>query len=106
MNVGWHEQRSEGGGCGMHICSPVFDRNRQCAAFSVTRSARDHAQPALKKNGLRVLRSHPDGSLVSAHASNLRKSVIGNESPDSRLFASRMRFPVGTTRRNGAPALA
>jgi hypothetical protein len=37
INVGWHEQRSEGGGCGMHICSPVFDRNRQCAAFSVIR---------------------------------------------------------------------
>ena len=37
MNVGWHEQRSEGGGCGVHIRSPVFDRNRQCAAFSVIR---------------------------------------------------------------------
>jgi len=37
MNVGWHEQRSEGGGCGMHIRSPAFDRNRQCAAFLVIR---------------------------------------------------------------------
>jgi hypothetical protein len=37
MNVGWHEQRSEGGGCGMDIRSPAFDRNRQCAAFLVIR---------------------------------------------------------------------
>jgi hypothetical protein len=37
INVGWHEQQSEGGGCGMHIGSPAFDRNRQCAAFSVIR---------------------------------------------------------------------
>jgi hypothetical protein len=37
MNVGWHEQRSEGGGCGMHIRSPAFDCNRQCAAFLVIR---------------------------------------------------------------------
>jgi hypothetical protein len=28
INFGWHEQRSEGGGCGMRIRSPVFDRNR------------------------------------------------------------------------------
>jgi transposase len=34
----------------MHIRSPVFDRNRRCAAFSVIRKrSRDNAQPALKK---------------------------------------------------------
>jgi hypothetical protein len=37
INVGWHEQRSEGVGCGMHIRSPAFDRSRQCAAFLVIR---------------------------------------------------------------------
>jgi len=37
INAGWHEQRSEGGGCGMHIRSPVFDRNQQCAVFLVIR---------------------------------------------------------------------
>src|SRR5207245_3535258 len=35
MNVGWHEQRSEGGGCGVDIRSAVFVRNLQCAAFYV-----------------------------------------------------------------------
>ena len=37
ISVGWHDQRSEGGGCGMHIRSPAFERNRQCAAFLVIR---------------------------------------------------------------------
>src|SRR5262249_13424025 len=36
-------------------------------------------------------------SLVSAHASSVRKSIIGNEHhPIRHLLASRMKFPVGT----------
>jgi hypothetical protein len=36
-------------------------------------------------------------SLVSTHASNMRKSIIGHEHhPIRRLLASRMGFPVGT----------
>jgi hypothetical protein len=34
---GWHEQRSEADGFGIRIRSLVFDRNKQCAGFSVIR---------------------------------------------------------------------
>jgi hypothetical protein len=37
MPVRWQEQLSEGGDCGMHIASLVFDRDQRCAAFSVIR---------------------------------------------------------------------
>jgi hypothetical protein len=37
INDGWHEQRSEAGGFGIRIRSLVFDRNKQCAGFSVIR---------------------------------------------------------------------
>ena len=38
INDGWHEQRSEAGGFGIRIRSLVFDRNKQCAGFSVRES--------------------------------------------------------------------
>jgi hypothetical protein len=37
INVGWQEDRSEAGGCGIRIRSLIFDRNKQCAASSVIR---------------------------------------------------------------------
>jgi hypothetical protein len=37
INGEWHEHQSEAGGCGTHIRSLVFDRNPQCAGFSVIR---------------------------------------------------------------------
>jgi len=37
MTDGWHEHRNVDGGFGIHIRFLVFDLNRQCAAFLVTR---------------------------------------------------------------------
>ena len=37
MTDGWHEHRNVDGGFGIHIGFLVFDQNRQCAAFLVTR---------------------------------------------------------------------
>jgi hypothetical protein len=37
MTDEWHEHRNVDGGFGIHIRFLVFDRNRQCAAFLVTR---------------------------------------------------------------------
>jgi hypothetical protein len=37
MPGGWQEQLSEGGDCGMHIASRVFELNQPCAAFSAIR---------------------------------------------------------------------
>jgi hypothetical protein len=37
MNDGWHKHRNANGGFGIRIRFLVFERNRQCAAFSVIR---------------------------------------------------------------------
>jgi hypothetical protein len=53
-----------------------------------------------QKKDLRSSRALDRKSLVSTHASNMRKSIIGHEHhPIRRLLASRMGFPVGTRER-------
>jgi hypothetical protein len=58
---GWHEQRSEADGFGIRIRSLVFDRNKQCAGFSVIRMPASLPSSDAQKNGLWLLRSHSDG---------------------------------------------
>jgi transposase len=53
MNGGWHEHRSEGGGCGIHIRSLVFGRHKRCAVFLVIRKPASSRSTGAQKNELR-----------------------------------------------------
>src|SRR5665213_2986376 len=68
----WLLRRSECGGCGMRIPSPVFVRNPRCAASSAIRRSGSSPLNGAQKNALCLLRSSTLGLVRPTHATGSR----------------------------------
>ena len=67
MMFGWQTQRSDSGGCGMHMRSLVFVRYTRCAASSVIRKRVSSLLYGAQKNCLRGLWSNALWLVRSQH---------------------------------------
>ncbi len=75
MISGWLIQRSDSGGCGMHMPFPGFVRKARYAAFSVIRRHASSPSNGAQKNDLRLLRSSAPGLVRPADAARSRSAV-------------------------------
>src|SRR5207237_5774957 len=68
----WQIQRSDSGGCGTRMRSPVFGHNPQCAASSAIRRRESLPLFGAQKNDLRLLRPCAVGLVRSQDAAGTR----------------------------------
>ena len=102
----WPDQRSDGGVCQMGIRSHAFERMRPCAACLVIRLYGSCGLIGAQKNGLRLLRSHPDG-LVRPQGPARARSFVRRHADISGTGGTAPRLPplrqgeAGTARLSG-----
>ncbi len=108
---GWPIQRSDSGGCGMPMPSPVFVRKARYAACSVIRRHASSPSTGAQKNGLRLLRSSGPGLVRPADAARSRSAVwrrahlFGDRSASRAVQALRAREARAAQLPGGPPVL-